>query len=111
MCQLESTSFLAGIDIDGKLHPWHQNQKFKRPFMFIVASHSDETLLPIKEFIKNTAAPVKYVEIAKADHGSFADLYMIAKWKSLPQLDSREGLQITRHYIVDFFDKHLKAKG
>ena len=76
--------------------------------MFIVAPHSDETLQPIKDLIKKATAPTKYNEIPKADHGSFTDLYVIAKWEEPPQLDPLEGIQITRSLLVNFFDTYLK---
>jgi len=108
-CQID-TRFKAGADIDGKLYDLNQEQPLRTPFMFIVAPHSDKTLQPIKDLIKNATAPTKYNEIPKADHGSFTDFYVIAKWEEPSQLDPLEGIQITRTLLVNFFDTYLKAQ-
>ncbi len=109
VCQVD-TRFKAGADIDGKLYDLNQEHPLSTPFMFIVAPHSDETLQPIKDLIKKTTTPTQYNQIPKADHGSFTDLYVIAQWEEPPQLDPLEGIQITRKYIVDFFDTYLKKQ-
>lgn len=109
VCQ-EDKRFIAGIDIDGKLYPSNQDQKLTVPFMFLVAPHSKETLQPIKDLIASTTAPTKYVELAGADHGSFTDFYVLARWDKPPELDPLAGIHATRKNIVDFFNEHLKKE-
>ncbi len=97
---------VAGADIEGKLY---DVAKLNKPFMFIMAPHAQEALQPIKDLSKDSKV-VSYFEVSGTNHGSFTDLYLIAKFKKeiLPALDPTQGIQGTRKLLREFFDEYVK---
>ena len=100
----------AGVNIDGRLWTTKEPTRgFNKPFMFIVAPHSDETLNPLRALYAQMTAPAYYTDIKDVDHFSFADFYVIASgFKELPKLSTEKALALTRELLVAFFDRYLK---
>jgi hypothetical protein len=52
-----------------------------------------------------------FIIIKGADHGTFTDLNLVFRpWLYQNNIDPVRGIEITRKYIVSFFDKYLKNK-
>lgn len=99
------TRCLAGADIEGKIY---ETEMLKKPFLFIVSPHAQEILQPVKELSKKSLNSM-YYEIDGTNHGSFTDVYFIAKFNKdkLPILSASQGIQITRKLLLNFFNKYL----
>ena len=102
----------AGIDLDGKLTPDISLNGFDTPFMFILAERKDTKDQDILEKLhKNMLKDSYFIIIKGADHGTFTDLNLVFRpWLYQGNIDPVKGVEITRKYIVNFFDKYLKSK-
>ncbi len=109
--------FIAGINIDGKLHGPESEKGFATPFMFIRGQRKQqEQNLPIQRLWHHMTGPSFYIEIANAYHASFSDYFLLLSNTSCtkevtPKLNPLRGITITRALLVDFFNRYLKNKG
>jgi dienelactone hydrolase len=100
----------AGVDIEGKLYSPIAPERLIKPFMFIAAPHEQQILKPVKDLVTTSRARTYYFEIEGTDHGSFTDLYLLARWPKQPILSPQKAIDTTRSLLVDFFDAYLKDK-
>jgi len=107
----QDTRIKAGVDLDGKLTSDTSLSGFDTPFMFIVAERKDTKDQNRLQQLQKTMTKDSYFIIIKgADHGTFTDLNLVFRpWLYQNNIDPAWGIEITRKYIVNFFDKYLKA--
>jgi len=115
----------AGIDMDGTLYGSVKHEGFKQPFLFLLSDHGDAWNSPdcqIAADIRSAAARIPgdrlIVTFQGAHHFSFGDQALVKSQivmrvlraaGVMGDLDGREGLDCTRHYVREFFDVHLRG--
>lgn len=115
----------AGIDIDGALHGSVIAEGVGQPFLFLLADHSDEWMLPtcaicadIRSAAKRAPAETLIVTMLGAVHFSFGDQALtqsrilrsvLVTLSGQGRLEPRKGLASAARYVREFFDVHLRG--
>jgi len=113
----------AGVDIDGAPYGSVIENGLKKPFMFLLADHEDETdsvSMQIKSNIESiyNSSPGKHIWISLrgANHFNFSDMPFQSEFLTsrlfgaTGSIGGRRGLEIASVCLRTFFDEHLKGQ-
>ena len=107
----------AGINLDGFMLGDIGEKDLEVPFMIIESIENwCKDCLPINDLLYHTSKSSIYmVQVNNATHGNFTDLSAFKEYLSpnfeqiLGSIDGRKFLKIQNDYVLQFFNKYLKA--
>lgn len=118
----EDPRFKAGIDIDGAPYGKVIHDGIEKPFMFLLADHTDETdsmSLQIKSNIKTIckSLPASHLllTLKGANHFNFSDMAIVRErilfrlFGATGSIGNSRGLQVTSDCLKTYFNVHLKG--
>jgi predicted dienelactone hydrolase len=113
----------AGVDVDGAPYGSVIQKKLDKPFMFLLAEHSDESdsvSMQIKSNIETiyNSAPDEHIWISLrgAKHFNFSDTpfqneFLVSRiFGATGSIGGRRGLEVASACLRTFFDEHLKGQ-
>ncbi len=96
-----TTTFKAGINIDGFQFGNLIHSQLKIPFLFISSNEEGERYLRISPFAEASASETYHAIIKGFSHSSFSDLQLFSP-------NGAKDIELQRDLILSFFDKYLK---
>lgn len=104
---------LAGANEDGPIYGEVIEQGLTQPFMYMF---SDSRFFSDPEFLAESSGPIYIADFEGFEHLDFGDFTLwpnaseqLREVSWLGSVDAQRAVQLTRAYLVAFFDHHLKG--